>query len=140
MNGGAAAVNTFTGYHSGMVLAVVDDLFFGSKIRSAAAQVGSAVVFVRRADAVLPAIAEKRPAIVIFDLDRDSLDPIGAIRAVRERADLASTRLIAFVRHTSTERIAEARAAGIDLVQARSAFFPALTTLLAGNAAGTDPA
>jgi PleD family two-component response regulator len=136
MKGGAAAVKTFTGYHSGMVLAVVDDLFFGSKFRSAAAQAGAAVVFVRTADAVLPAIEQKRPAVVIFDLDRDALDPIGAIRAVRERADIASTRLIAFVRHTSTERIADARAAGIDLVLARSAFFPALTNLLAGNATG----
>jgi CheY-like chemotaxis protein len=122
-----------------MVLAVVDDLFFGSKIQSAVSHAGEHVTFVRAAEAVLPAMIEGRPAMVIFDLDRDALDPLGAIRAIRAHPELQSTRLIAFVRHTSSARIADARAAGIDLVQARSAFFPALAGLLAPGA-GSDPA
>lgn len=125
-----------TGYHSGMVIAVVDDLMFASKIRATAAHAGVDVTFVTAPDSVLPKIQESRPSLVIFDLDRDPLDPVGAIRAIRESASLRQTRLVAFVRHTSVERIAEAREAGIDQVLARSGFFPALAGMLtAGPAA-----
>jgi CheY-like chemotaxis protein len=130
MNGGAAAWKMRTGYHSGMVIAVVDDLMFASKIRGAAAHAGVAVTFVTSGGSVLPKVEEARPSLVIFDLDRESLDPLGAIRAIRASAALRDTRLVAFVRHTSVERIAEAREAGIDQVLARSGFFPALAGML----------
>ncbi len=118
-----------------MVIAVVDDLMFASKIRATASHAGIDVTFVTAADSVLPKIQEGRPSIVIFDLDRDALDPLGAIRAIRESADLRDTRLVAFVRHTSVERIGEAREAGIDQVLARSGFFPALAGMLAADPA-----
>jgi len=120
-----------TRYHSGMVMAVVDDLIFASKIRAAAAHAGVQVAFVRSRDAVLPEIADRRPSLVIFDLDREPLDPLGAIRAIRADAGLRSTRLVAYVRHTSADLIVAAREAGIDQVLARSAFFPALAAMLA---------
>jgi CheY-like chemotaxis protein len=114
-----------------MTIAVVDDLMFASKIRAAAERSGAEVTFVRTRDAVLPAISSNRPSLVIFDLDREPLDPLGAIRAVRADEDLRATRLAAFVRHTSGDLIAAAREAGIDVVLARSAFFPALPQMLA---------
>jgi len=119
-----------------MTLIAVDDLMFGSKIRAAADHAGADIACVRSRDDILPTIRTRRPSLVIFDLDRESLDPIGAIRAVRADDTLKATRLVAFVRHTSTDLIAAARAAGIDQVLARSAFFPALPALLgAGEAA-----
>jgi len=120
-----------------MVIAVVDDLMFASKIRATAAHAGAGVTFVTAREAVLPTVEEARPSLVIFDLDRDSLDPLGAVRAIRASASLGDTRLVAFVRHTSVERIAEARAAGIDRVMARSGFFPALAAMLALDRADT---
>lgn len=114
-----------------MTIAVVDDLMFASKIRSIAEKAGADVSFVRTADAVLPALTAARPSLVIFDLDREGLDPIGAIRAIRNDEGLRSTRLVAFVRHTSADLIAAAREAGVDQVLARSAFFPALADMLA---------
>ncbi len=114
-----------------MTIAVVDDLMFASKIRATAERAGAEVTFVRTRDAVLPAISTNRPSLVIFDLDREPLDPLGAIREIRADQQLRSTRLVAFVRHTSGELIAAAREAGIDQVLARSAFFPALADMLA---------
>lgn len=114
-----------------MVIAVVDDLLFGSKIRATADQAGREVKFVRQAAGALETIATDRPSLVILDLDREPLDPIGLVRAIRADASLRAVRLAAFVRHTSAGLIKEAREAGVDVVLARSAFFPALAEMLA---------
>ena len=124
-----------TGYHSGMVIAVVDDLLFSSKIRSVADHAGVKTTFVRSRAAVGQAIAAGRPTLVILDLDRDALEPIGVIADIRASADAGPTRIVGFVRHTNVARIAEARAAGADLVLARSAFFPALGDMLSAVSA-----
>ena len=118
-----------------MVLAVCDDLLFSSKIRSAAEHLGEPIAFVRSRAEVVPALIEKGARAVILDLDRPPLDPIGAIREIRSRDDLAHVRVLAFVRHTSAETIAQARQAGADVVLARSAFFPALPDLLTDRTA-----
>jgi CheY-like chemotaxis protein len=114
-----------------MVLALVDDLLFSSKIRGALQPSGVLVQFVRQRDAALTAIRENRPALVILDLDRSSLDPIGVIRELKADAALRDTRLVGFVSHVNADRIAEARAAGIDQVLARSAFFQSLPQMAA---------
>ena len=67
--------------------------------------------------------------------DRDALEPIGVIADIRASADAGPTRIVGFVRHTNVARIAEARAAGADLVLARSAFFPALGDMLSAVSA-----
>ncbi len=117
-----------------MVLAVVDDLLFSSKIRSVAAATGQTIAFVRDRAAVVSSIRERQPSLVIFDLDRDGLDPIGAIEEIRSHADLAGVKLIGFASHVHAERFTAARAAGIDVALARSGFVTALPQLLATDA------
>jgi CheY-like chemotaxis protein len=121
-----------------MVLAVVDDLLFSSKIRAAAERAGQPVTFVRTREGLVDRIAAMQPSLVIFDLDRDPLDPVSAIREIRARETGRRNRLVAFVRHTSTDRIAAAREAGADLVLARSAFFTTLGDVLDEAARSTD--
>ena len=123
-----------------MVLAVVDDLLFSSKIRSVAEHVGEPIAFVRARADVVPQLVQSGARTVIFDLERTPLDPVGAITEIRARQDLASVRILAFVRHTNVETIAQARAAGADVVLARSAFFPALPDLLTGSRGASTPA
>ena len=118
-----------------MLLAVVDDLLFSSKIRSVAEHLGEPIAFVRSRGDVIPKLAESAARAIIFDLDRAALDPVGAIREIRAREDFGHVKVLAFVRHTSAETIAQARQAGADVVLARSAFFPALPDLLAATAA-----
>lgn len=114
-----------------MVLALVDDLLFSSKIRSVAASAGRPIVFVRKRDDVLNSIREHKPGIVLFDLDRAALDPVGAIREIRSHADLAHVKLIGFGSHVHVERFQEAREAGIDAAMARSGFVVALPKIVA---------
>jgi CheY-like chemotaxis protein len=117
-----------------MILALVDDLLFSSRIRGALQPSGHPVQFVRQRDAALTAIRDNRPALVILDLDRSSLDPIGVIRELKADASLSGTRVIGFVSHVHADKIAEARAAGIDQVLARSAFFQSLPQMAAALA------
>jgi len=123
-----------------MIVAVVDDLLFSSKIRSVADQAACPIAFVRRADAVLPEVRDKRPALVIVDLDRASLDPIGAVRALKTDPELRETRVVGFVSHVHADTIASAREAGIDVVLARSAFVTSLPKLVAEAAGVTGKA
>ena len=109
-----------------MVLAVVDDLLFQSKIRSAAEAGHGAVVFVRRRDLVIDAMRTHHPSQVILDLDRDALDPLGLIREIRELPEFATTSLVGFASHVHGERLQAAREAGCDRVMARSGFVTAL--------------
>ena len=117
-----------------MVLAFVDDLLFSSKIRSVAAAAGRPIVFVRKRDDIISAIREHKPDVVLFDLDRAPLDPMGAIREIRSHADLAHVKLVGFGSHVHVERFVEAREAGIDVAMARSGFVVALPKIVAGAA------
>lgn len=114
----------------GMILCAVDDLLFSVKISTAARALGADVYFERSAANVLPAIREKRPALVIFDLNSTRLDPLAAIAALKADAELADTRTLGYVSHVDTATIEAARAAGIDQVLARSAFTERLGEIL----------
>jgi CheY-like chemotaxis protein len=114
-----------------MVLAVVDDLLFSSKIRAVADRTGRPTTFVRSRSDVLPQIRATHPELVIIDLDRATLDPMNVIRDIKAQPDLAQVRVVGFVSHVNADAIARARDAGIDLVLARSAFVTKLPELLA---------
>lgn len=104
-----------------MVLAVVDDLLFSSKIRAAAGRVAQPITFVRQPAAALEAARAHRPQMVVVDLDRDALDPLGVIEALRRELGLETTRIVGYVSHVHTDRIRAAQRAGAEVL-ARSAF------------------
>jgi DNA-binding NarL/FixJ family response regulator len=113
-----------------MVLCVVDDLLFSIKITTAAKSLGVDICFERKAEDVLPRIREKRPQLVILDLNSAKLRPMEAITAMKGDAELKDIRTLGFVAHVQTDTIAAARAAGIDQVLARSAFAERLGEIL----------
>ena len=121
-----------------MVLAVVDDLLFSSKIRAAAKAIDQPTVFVRRRADVAAALREHRPHTVVIDLDRDALDPIGVIHDLQADADRARLRVIGFASHVHADRLRLAREAGCDRVLARSGFVADLPALLRPPAATPD--
>lgn len=113
-----------------MVLCVVDDLLFSVKIKTAAKALGAEVYFERAADAVLTRVRERRPALVIFDLNAGRLQPLEVIAAMKNDAELKTIPTLGYVSHVDTERIQAARRAGIDEVLARSAFVDQLGAIL----------
>src|SRR5262245_534288 len=104
------------------IAALVDDLFFKSKIAEVARQTGAEVVFCQSAEAV-PADADR----ICVDLNAVAFYALEAIRI------LASTHrapVIAYLSHVQTELARQAAAAGAKEVMPRSAFVQRLPALL----------
>jgi CheY-like chemotaxis protein len=122
-----------------MVIVGVEDLLFRSRIRATAQAIGTPVTFGRRRDAVMAAIREHPPTLVILDLDCDALEPLAIINEIQSDPALARIPLVGFAAHVHAERLQEARDAGCGRVMARSGFVGALPHLLS-SAAGWSPA
>lgn len=113
-----------------MILAVLDDLMFTSKIKTTASQLGATVVFARSRDAALAEMHKQTPSLVIVDLNSGRTDPLGTIAAMKQDPALASVATIGFVSHVQTDLIDAARRAGVGEVLARSAFTARLADIL----------
>jgi PleD family two-component response regulator len=116
-----------------MILAIVDDLMFMSKIRSAAGELGIALAFARSSEAALVEMRQRSPSLVIFDLNNGRTDPIGTIALMKGDPALASIPMIGYVSHVDADVISKARAAGVDEVVARSTFSQRLVEILSAH-------
>jgi PleD family two-component response regulator len=113
-----------------MILAVLDDLMFTSRIRTTASQLGVRVVFARSRDGALTALRGERATLVILDLNSPRIEPIGIVADMKADPALADIATVGFASHVLTAVIEEARAAGVTEVMARSAFTQRLPELL----------
>jgi PleD family two-component response regulator len=114
-----------------MILALVADLMFSSKIRAAAKASGADVRFARTAADALDQAVSLRPSLVLLDLNAAPLAPLDTIARFKSDPELQGIRVVGFVSHVQGDLIQAARAAGIDEVMARSAFAAKLPELLA---------
>jgi CheY-like chemotaxis protein len=113
-----------------MILAVLDDLMFTSKIKSTAAQLGVPLAFARSSAAALADMRQRAPSLVIFDLNNPRTDPIGTIAAMQADPALKAIPTLGYVSHVDTATIQAARDAGITEVLPRSAFTTQLGEIL----------
>ena len=115
------------------VIAIVDDLFFASKIRGTAEQVGTRLQFVRSIDAAVAKARDEAPTLIIADLNANCCDAVELARALKGDDALAAIPLLGFFSHIQTELQQAAIAAGYDRVMPRSAFTKNLADILAGT-------
>ena len=113
-----------------MILAILDDLLFTSKIRTTAKQLGTTVTVARSAESALAEMRANRPSLVIFDLDNPRTDPLRIVAAMKADAGLAAIPTVGFVSHVQVDLINAAREAGVAQVMARSAFAEQLPAIL----------
>jgi PleD family two-component response regulator len=113
-----------------MIIAVLDDLMFTSKIKTTAGQLGVAVTFARSADAALAEMRTRAPSLVIFDLNNARTNPLAIVAAMKHDPELASIPTIGYASHVQTDVIDAARQAGVGDVMARSAFTQQLPQIL----------
>jgi DNA-binding NarL/FixJ family response regulator len=112
-----------------MILAVVDDLLFLSKIQQTAKLLGIVVEPAQPAD--LPQLAnEKVPKALIIDLNHRSGEALEVLRTLKSGSKTKDLPVIGFVSHVQSTLINAARDAGCDFVLARSAFVKQLPSLL----------
>ena len=113
-----------------MIVCAIDDLIFSIKVSTAAKSLQTDVYFERSGEKLLDTIRDKRPSLVIFDLNSARLRPLDAIERLKRDPDLRDIRTLGYVSHVDTATIEAARVAGIDQVMARSAFVNQLGEIL----------
>ena len=115
------------------VIAIVDDLFFASKIRGTAEGLGVPVSFPRTLDSLIEAANSEPPGLIICDLNATRIDPIGLSARLKTDDVLRSIPLIGFFSHVDTELQQRALDAGFDRVLPRSAFTSKLPQIIQGE-------
>ena len=113
-----------------MILAVLDDLMFTSKIRTTASHLGVPVTFARSSEAALVEMRKSAPSLVIFDLNNERTDPLGILATMKREPALAAIPTMGYASHVQVDVINAARQAGVDEVLARSAFTERLSEIL----------
>ena len=114
-----------------MILAILDDLLFTSKIRGTAKQIGATLSVAKSRESALAEMRANLPALVIVDLNNPRTDPLGIIADMKGDPALAGIPTVGFVSHVHTELIDAARRAGVNDVMARSMFAERLPQILA---------
>ena len=114
-----------------MIVAVLDDLMFSSKIKTASVQLGATVVFARSAAAALAEMRKTTPSLVILDLNNPRTDPLGIVAEMIKDPALASIPTVGYASHVQVDVINAARQAGVGEVLPRSAFTQQLAEILA---------
>ena len=109
---------------SEIIIAVVDDMFFASKIRAVAEAVGAEISFPRSKEALIQKVRETKPRLVIVDLHNQKIDPNEIAK------ELTGIRLLGFFSHVQTDLQQKALAAGFDQVIPRSVFARDLPKIL----------
>jgi len=120
----------------GMVLVVISDLLFRSRIDDVARRLNVPLRVAKSVEQLERHLATGAPAMAIVDLEIETMDPAETITRIRNAAGGADTRLIAFAGHTNLDAIRAGRAAGAGVVLARSAFVTQLPALLGRIAEG----
>ena len=112
------------------VVAVVDDLFFVSKLQETARLVGAQLATVRAAAFHLDDLRQQKPALIIFDLNTTSGNAAELIRQLKSDAELKEIPVMAFFSHVQVELQRAAQEAGCDQILPRSQFTATLPQLL----------
>ncbi len=119
-----------------IVTAVVDDMFFISKIRETGKALEMIVNFPRTLDGLRASLAEDVPQLILVDLHHQKLDPVQLALELKANQTIKSVPLLGFFSHVQTDLQRQALEAGFDEVLPRSIFFRDLAKILAGEVRG----
>lgn len=111
-----------------LVLTLMTDLFFETRVRGTARAAGVNVRSVRSVDKACALAETIEPKLLLVDLAAVEDDPDAAIASLR--AAFPQTRLVAFGSHVDTAALTAAQRAGAHEVMPRSAFSAELANLL----------
>ncbi|MCU0226293.1 MAG: response regulator [Bryobacterales bacterium] len=103
-----------------LIVAVLEDLFFGIKISEAAKKAGARLVITKTAEAFWARVAHQ-PALIVFDLTCQSLDPLELLRTLGASPH-AGVATLGYLPHVQEHLRQQAIQAGCQRVMPRSAF------------------
>lgn len=110
------------------VLAMVENLFFQTRIQAVAKHVGAEVKIVPTGEELAAEAAANPPALVIVDLNSPS-NPLDAVKKIHESTPSAV--IIGYLAHTQGELADQAAAAGCSKVMSQGSFTEELPVALA---------
>jgi CheY-like chemotaxis protein len=115
---------------SRMVLVLVDDLFFTSKIAATASMCAVSVTFAKDQEDLLKTAHDLKPSLILIDLSKDTLNPLEAIQTLKADLALRTIPVIGFYSHVQTELKEKALQAGCNTVVPKSFFSQNLARIL----------
>lgn len=118
---------------SHVIISVVDDMFFASKIRAVAEAVNTEISSPRTVEGLIQKAREINPKLIVVDLHNQKIDPVELANQLKLDVDLRRIRLLGFFSHVQTELQRNALAAGFDQVIPRSVFARDLGKILAAD-------
>jgi PleD family two-component response regulator len=116
------------------ILAAVEDLFFTVKITDAAKRAGLEVEFIKNEKDLIDRAKGDKPALIIFDLNFNAMQPLRLIPKLKGNSELKSISLIGYLSHVQGELKQKAHETGCDMVLARSALSQNLSQILKRHA------
>ena len=115
------------------VVAIVDDMFFASKIRATAEALGVEIAFPRTKESALEKISQTQPQLIVADLQNQRFDVVEFSSTLKANPETQSIPLFGFFSHVEVELQRKAVAAGFDQVVPRSVFARDLGSILGGD-------
>ena len=115
------------------VIAIVEDMFFVSKLQATAKALGAIIKFPRTLDAAREAARQDIPDLVIVDLHNQRISPTDFARELKTDEKLKQVPLLGFFSHVHVELQRQAADAGFDQIMPRSIFARDLAEILAGS-------
>ena len=112
-----------------MILAIVGDLIFASKIGQTAKLAGIPVDFANAEEKAMD-FAAQQPRLIIVDLNFNTINPLSLIGKLKQHPGLHHTTILGFLSHVQADLKLAAQNAGCDLVLPRSAFSQNLPDIL----------
>jgi len=112
------------------VVAVVDDMFFASKIRQAAKQAGVSLEIAKNKGGLFDTLTDSTPRLIVIDLNSKKLKPLELVRDIKSSDELKIVPILGYLPHVEELLKEEAISAGCDIVMPRSRFSNELTSIL----------
>src|SRR5204862_7958968 len=122
-----------------LIFAIVEDIFFQTKIQETARKLNVKVEFVKAESDLTERIkqnGEEKPSLIIFDLNNNSVKPLSLIPKLKSKHK--KTSVIGFLSHVQGDLKQKAHEVGCDMVLPRSAFSHNVPQLLRRHGASEE--
>lgn len=112
------------------VVAVLDDIFFASKIKEAAKSTGVNVEILKNTNGLIESLTSAPPTLIIVDLNSKKFNALDLIEELKTSQKLKNISTLGYLPHVQEELKKGAIEAGFDIVMPRSRFSRELKQIL----------
>ena len=112
------------------VVAVLDDMFFSSKIKQAAKQTGTDLEIIKNSGGLIESLISAPPSLIIIDLNSKKFNSLDLIKNIKATSVLEGVTMLGYMPHVEEELKKQAVLVGCDVVMPRSRFSRELVEIL----------